>query len=201
MPGIMSEGSAGDSDPTCAVRRKADLRPQVLRIGCDGSQGLGRRPEEDAVDHFLVLVGDRGNLFRHGKDDMIVGNVEELGLTVFDPLRSGQRLAFWAMSIAAGNGEISITCLMESNFLWGVGRQKGMLRVASRPLNSPLRLGLQKREQFVRRAELALAKARRYNRFNGLELFGRISSNVDLRRGQIAVPQPQRDFPDVLRCL
>jgi hypothetical protein len=93
------------------------------------------------------------------------------------------------------------SCLMESNFLWGVGRQKGMLRVASRPLNSPLRLGLQKREQFVRRAELALAKARRYNRFNGLELFGRISSNVDLRRGQIAVPQPQRDFPDVLRCL
>jgi len=93
------------------------------------------------------------------------------------------------------------SCLMESNFLWRVGRQKGMLRVASRPLNSPLRLGLQKREQFVRRAELALAKARRYNRFNGLELFGRISSNVDLRRGQIAVPQPQRDFPDVLRCL
>jgi len=63
------------------------------------------------------------------------------------------------------------SCLMESNFLWGVGRQKGMLRVASRPFNSPLRLGLQKREQFVRRAELALAKARRYNRFNGFELF------------------------------
>jgi hypothetical protein len=93
------------------------------------------------------------------------------------------------------------SCLMESNFLWGVGRQKGMLRVASHPLSSPLRLGLQKREQFVRRAELALAKARRYNRFDGLELFGRISSNVDLRRSQIAVPQPQRDFPDVLRCL
>src|SRR6266436_4608995 len=57
---------------------------------------------------------------------------------------------------ACGHQAISFnSCLMESNFLWGVGRQKGMLRVASHPLSSPLRLGLQKREQFVRRAELA----------------------------------------------
>jgi Transposase zinc-binding domain len=34
------------------------------------------------------------------------------------------------------------SCLMGSNSLWGVGRQKGMLRAASRPFDSPLRLAL-----------------------------------------------------------
>ena len=38
------------------------------------------------------------------------------------------------------------SCLMGSNSLWGVERQKGMLHAASRPFDSPLRLGFQKRE-------------------------------------------------------
>jgi transposase-like zinc-binding protein len=80
------------------------------------------------------------------------------------------------------------SCLMGSNSLWGVGRQKGMLHVAARPFDSPLSLALQQREQFVRRPELALAKARRHDRLDGLQLFGRISANVDFRRGQITVP-------------
>jgi hypothetical protein len=82
------------------------------------------------------------------------------------------------------------SCLMGSNSLWGVGRQKGMPHVAVRPFDSPLSLALQQGEQFVRRPELALAKARRHNRLDGLQLFGRVSANIDFRRGQIAVPQP-----------
>ena len=73
-----------------------------------------------------------------------------------------------------------------------------MLHAASCPFDSPLRLALQKREQFVGRPKLALAKARWHNRFDGLQLFGRIGPNVDFRRGQVTVPQPQGDFPDVL---
>ena len=76
-----------------------------------------------------------------------------------------------------------------------------MPHAASRPFDSPLWFALQQLDQFVGRPKLALAKARRYNRFNGLKLFGGIGSNVDFRRGQIAVSQPQGDFPDVLRRL
>ena len=82
------------------------------------------------------------------------------------------------------------SCLMGSNSLWRVQRQKGMLHAASRPFDSPLRFTLQQREQFVGRPKLALAKARRYNRFNGLKLFGGIGSNVDFCRGQATMPQP-----------
>ena len=41
---------------------EADLCAQMLRIGGDGAQRLRRRPEQDIVDHGLVLerdVGDR----------------------------------------------------------------------------------------------------------------------------------------------
>ncbi len=93
------------------------------------------------------------------------------------------------------------SCVMESIFKWGADRQRGLRHAASRPFDSPLWLALQQFEQFVGRPKLALAKARRHNRFDGLQLFGGVGSNVDFRRCQIAVPQPKRDFSDVLRCL
>ena len=53
------------------------------------------------LDYLLILVSDRGDLCRHGKDHMKIGDRQKLGLPVHDPLRSGQTLAFWAVSIAA----------------------------------------------------------------------------------------------------
>jgi hypothetical protein len=38
------------------------------------------------------------------------------------------------------------SCLMGSDSLWRVARQKGMLHAASHPFDSPLRLAFQKRE-------------------------------------------------------
>jgi hypothetical protein len=40
---------------------EADLGAQMLRIGGDGAQGLGHRPEQDGVDRLLVLEGDLGH--------------------------------------------------------------------------------------------------------------------------------------------
>ena len=42
-------------------RGDADPRAEVLGIGCDGEQGLGRSLEQDAVNDALVLVGDIGD--------------------------------------------------------------------------------------------------------------------------------------------
>ena len=39
----------------------ADLGAQMLGIGGDGAQRLGRCPEQHAVDHGLVLEGDLGD--------------------------------------------------------------------------------------------------------------------------------------------
>ena len=37
---------------------EADLRTEMLGIGGDGAQRLRRRPEQDVVDHGLVLERD-----------------------------------------------------------------------------------------------------------------------------------------------
>ena len=79
---------------------KANLGAQVLGIGGDGEQGLGRGPEQDAIELSLILIGDSGNLFRHGKDHVEVFGVQKLGLAILEPLSPGERLAFWAMPIS-----------------------------------------------------------------------------------------------------
>ena len=80
---------------------EADLGAQVLGVGGDRAQGLGRRAEQDAVDDLLVLVGDGGDFLRHGEDDVEVLGVEELGAAILQPLGAGQRLALRAVPIPA----------------------------------------------------------------------------------------------------
>ena len=83
----------------------------------------------------------------------------------------------------------------------GSNMAKGMPYTGSRPFDSPLTLGLQKREQFIRRPKLSSAKAWRNNRLYSLQLLGRIGPNVNFGGRQITVPQPQRNFSNVLSCL
>ena len=80
---------------------EANLGAEVLGIGGNGAQGIGGGTEQNAVDHFFVLIGDRGNLFRHRKDHMEVLGVEKFGAAVLEPFGAGQRLAFWTMPIRA----------------------------------------------------------------------------------------------------
>ena len=56
--------------PAVEHGEKADLGAQMFGIGSDGGQGLGRGSEQNAVDEIFVLVGDGGDLFGHGEDDM-----------------------------------------------------------------------------------------------------------------------------------
>jgi hypothetical protein len=88
--------------------KEADFRTEVFGIGRDGFQSLGCGPEENAVDRLLVLEGDRGNLFRHGEDDMKVRDLKKFGLAVLKPLGSGKTLAFWAMAVPARVESVSL---------------------------------------------------------------------------------------------
>src|ERR1700674_2911512 len=88
--------------PTMEHGEEANLSTQVFGIGCDGAQGLGGGAEQNAVDRFFVLVGDRGNLFRQRKNHVKVLGVEDFGATLFQPFRAGERLAFRTVSVRAG---------------------------------------------------------------------------------------------------
>jgi hypothetical protein len=43
---------------------KANLGAEVLGISSDGKQGLGRGPEQDAIELSLILIGNGCNLLR-----------------------------------------------------------------------------------------------------------------------------------------
>ena len=66
--------------------KEAELSAQMFRISSDEAQGLGRGPEEDAIEHPFVLVGDSGNLFRYREDHVKVLRLQDLSETVLDPV-------------------------------------------------------------------------------------------------------------------
>jgi len=57
----------------------ADAGAQVLGVGGDGEGGLGRRLEQEIVDHGLVVVGDIGDRTRQGKHHVEVGHGQQFG--------------------------------------------------------------------------------------------------------------------------
>ena len=87
--------------PTVEDREEADLRAQMLSVSRDRLQCFRRGLEENVVNHLLVLVGNRSDLFWYGEDHVKIGNIEEFRLPLLDPLPPGQALAFGAVSIPA----------------------------------------------------------------------------------------------------
>src|SRR5580700_12138134 len=87
--------------PTVKYSEKADLGPQMLGIGSDRGQGLGSGSEQNAVDEIFVLISNGSDLFGNGEDDMKIVRLENFGCSFFDPLGTGERLTFWAMTVAA----------------------------------------------------------------------------------------------------
>jgi hypothetical protein len=55
---------------------------------------------------------------------MRIGDRKKFFLPPIDPTTAGVGLAFWAMPVSAANGELTITCIMGSIWLWGVPGEK-----------------------------------------------------------------------------
>ena len=74
--------------PTVKHGEETDLSPEVLGIGCDGGQSLGRDTEKNAVNHLLILIGDRRDRLWHREHDVKVRHIQKFGLAILDPLRA-----------------------------------------------------------------------------------------------------------------
>jgi hypothetical protein len=79
----------------------AEVSAEMYGVGGDCQQGFGGGAEQDVIDRSLVVKGDGGDLLWHREDDMEVWHGEELGSPAIKPLGAGQRLALWAVAIAA----------------------------------------------------------------------------------------------------
>ena len=75
---------------------------EVLWVGGDRQQRLGRRLEQHVVDHRLVLVGDVGDRPRQREHDVVVRHRQQLGLARRQPVLCRRALALRAVPVAAG---------------------------------------------------------------------------------------------------
>jgi hypothetical protein len=88
-----------------------DASAEVLRIGRDGDEGLGRSLEQDVVDRGLVLVGDVADWRRQREHDVIIGHRQQVGFALGEPLLGSGALALRAMPVAAANGRRPLAAL------------------------------------------------------------------------------------------
>jgi hypothetical protein len=79
----------------------ADLRPEMLRVGGDGAQGLGSDVEQQVVDQRLVVIGDGADRRGQGEHHVVVLDRQQVGLAGLEPAVGSARLTLWAMPIAA----------------------------------------------------------------------------------------------------
>ncbi len=80
---------------------EADLRAQVSRVACDLQQRGGAGPEQQAVDHLLVLQGKRSEFTRHREDRMDVAGRQQLAFALLEPADARVALALRAVPVAA----------------------------------------------------------------------------------------------------
>jgi hypothetical protein len=51
-----------------------DAGAEMLGVGGDGDQGLGRDFEQQVIDDRLVVIGEVGDRSRQGENDMKIGD-------------------------------------------------------------------------------------------------------------------------------
>ena len=77
----------------------AELGAEMLGVGCDGGECLGRAAEQDGIDDGFVLEGNLSGGRRQGEDDVEIRHGKEFGLPFGEPLRAFRALALRAMPI------------------------------------------------------------------------------------------------------
>ena len=109
--GMMREGLP----PCMQDGDHAGVGAKMLGIGANYAKGLRRGFKENIVDERLVLESDRRDWRRHGEDDMEIGNGQQFGAAVREPLEARQTLTLGAVPIATGIvGDADIAAILAS---------------------------------------------------------------------------------------
>src|ERR1017187_5953418 len=136
-PGTIEGKAAGGNDvvyvgmnlevlPPCMEHaEESDARSQVLGIASQFEQGSRAGAEEQIVEQPLVLEDQSAEFVRQSEDDVEMRHRQQFSRPRGQPFCAHVALALRAVPIPAGNGELSITCIMGSVLLWGVRRASG----------------------------------------------------------------------------
>ena len=87
--------------PGVEDRHQPDSRAEVFRVGRNGQERSRGGAKEDAVNNAVVLESQRREVFRHGNNNMVVFDRQNLGASVLEPSGLGQTLALRTVSVSA----------------------------------------------------------------------------------------------------
>ena len=99
----------------------------MFGITGNGLQGLRHGLKEHSIDYTRILEGEGTELGRKSKDDVAVGDVEELTLTGSKPSGLGTALAFGAVPIPAGIiADLLVTAVVTLGFVAAEDRRAAL---------------------------------------------------------------------------
>ena len=78
---------------------EADTCTEMTGVGGDGEHGLGGHPEQQVINHRLVMEGDVGDLGGYGEDHVEVADRQQVCLACSEPLTRRRPLTLGAMAI------------------------------------------------------------------------------------------------------
>jgi len=104
--------------PSVEHTEEADLGAEMFGIASDGEEGCGTGLQQEMVQEFLVLQGERRQFMRQGKDNMDVARGEKHLTTRLEPTSTGVGLTLRAVPVAAavvrdGRTEATVDALIE----------------------------------------------------------------------------------------
>jgi hypothetical protein len=80
---------------------KADLGAEMFGIASDFEEGFGTGVQQQMIQNFLVLQGERRQLMGQGEDNMNVTRRQKFLATCFEPTVASVGLTLWAVPVAA----------------------------------------------------------------------------------------------------
>ena len=81
--------------------KETDFGAKMLGITSDLEEGFGTGLQQQMVQDFLVLQGERRQLMRKGEDNMDVARGEKFLTTRLEPTVASVGLTFWAVPVPA----------------------------------------------------------------------------------------------------
>jgi hypothetical protein len=91
----------------------ADTCTEMTGVGGDGEHGLGGHPEQQVINHRLVVQGDVGNLGGDREDHVEVADRQQVGLACGEPFACRCALALWAVPVpAAVVGDAAVAAVL-----------------------------------------------------------------------------------------
>jgi hypothetical protein len=79
-----------------------EAEPGFQTLGGKRRERLSSRTHRQAIDERFVLESDLGRRQRQGAHDVKIGNPQQLGFAIYQPLRPRRALTLRAMAAAAG---------------------------------------------------------------------------------------------------